>query len=121
ARRVLAGARCVGTQSGGEPGAAPSSRGGADASEPEQLADAVAVAAPGHEARAVLQPQDVLAAVERFELADALDVDDERAVQAREAGRVETGLERADALAHEVRLRARVHAHVRAYRLDVVD
>src|SRR5919108_1740946 len=83
--------------------------------------EALAVAPAELELRAVLQHHDVLAVEVWLELADSLQVDDGRAVDAREALRVQLRLDGSHCLAEEMSPLAHVYPDVVASGLDPVD
>src|SRR2546423_5712807 len=81
-------------------------------------------AAPGAAHRqhaAVVQGDAVVAAGPRLELADAIEVDDGRSMDAREPPRIEPRLQRGERLAHRAGFLAADDAQVVAVGLDVVD
>src|SRR5262249_43559927 len=87
----------------------------------QELAQSLAAAPAQHQLGAVLEDHSILIVKPRLQLADAVDVDDPRAMNASKLLRIELSFQAADRLTQQVRLLSDVQAHVLAFGLDPVN
>src|SRR5262249_26135881 len=88
---------------------------------PEDFLDPLSVGAAEGQFRAVAQDDDMVAVEQGLDLADALDVDNGRAMDAQETLRVDTTLQGVHRLAQEMGFGTDVQTQVVARRLDPVN
>src|SRR4051812_30246408 len=86
----------------------------------QQGADAIAVGAAGGQPRAVVENDDIVTFDPRLDFANALDVDDRRAMNTDES-RAESRLDMRHGLAQYVRRAAGVNLHRIVRRVDPID